>query len=268
MGRRQRVGLVGVSGVGNMAILENKIAVITGGGQGVGAGIALALAAEGAVVAILGRNLTKLEATCAEIHHRGGEAQAFVCDVMVAEDIDSAVMEIVDEFGGIDILVNNAQIIPLGRLLEVSDEEYQEGMDSGPLATFRLMKACYPVLRGDGCIVNLASSAAMRPDSAGFGAYAAAKEAIRALSRAAACEWGEDNIRVNCIMPLAMSPAMNRWVESGSDDVEAFLGTVPLGRVGDCEEDIGRVVVFLCGPDASYITGHTLPVDGGQALIR
>lgn len=251
-----------------MAILENKVAVVTGGGQGVGAGIALALAAEGAVVAVLGRTLATLEATCAEIHHRGGEAQAFVCDVTEAEDIDAAIMEVVDEFGSIDILVNNAQIVPLGRLLEINDDEYQEGMDSGPLATFRFMKACYPFLRGDGSIVNLASSAAMRSDSAGFGAYAAAKEAIRALSRAAACEWGEDNVRVNCIMPLAMSPAMNRWVEGGGDDVEDFLSTVPLGRVGDCEEDVGRVVVFLCGPDASYITGHTLPIDGGQAFLR
>jgi len=251
-----------------MVILENKVAVVTGGGQGVGAGIALALAAEGAVVAVLGRTLAKLEATCAEIHHRGGEAQAFVCDVTEAEDIDAAIMEVVDEFGSIDILVNNAQIVPLGRLLEINDDEYQEGMDSGPLATFRFMKACYPFLRGDGSIVNLASSAAMRSDSAGFGAYAAAKEAIRALSRAAACEWGEDNVRVNCIMPLAMSPAMSRWVEGGGDDVEDFLSTVPLGRVGDCEEDVGRVVVFLCGPDASYITGHTLPIDGGQAFLR
>ncbi|EIF43483.1 MAG: NAD(P)-dependent dehydrogenase (short-subunit alcohol dehydrogenase family) [Zhongshania aliphaticivorans] len=254
--------------MGDMAILENKVAVVTGGGQGVGAGIALALAAEGAVVAVLGRTLAKLEATCAEIHHRGGEAQAFVCDVTEAEDIDAAIMEVVDEFGSIDILVNNAQIVPLGRLLEINDDEYQEGMDSGPLATFRFMKACYPFLRGDGSIVNLASSAAMRSDSAGFGAYAAAKEAIRALSRAAACEWGEDNVRVNCIMPLAMSPAMSRWVEGGGDDVEDFLSTVPLGRVGDCEEDVGRVVVFLCGPDASYITGHTLPIDGGQAFLR
>ncbi|MFT4918592.1 MAG: meso-butanediol dehydrogenase/(S,S)-butanediol dehydrogenase/diacetyl reductase [Zhongshania aliphaticivorans] len=254
--------------MGDMAILENKVAVVTGGGQGVGAGIALALAAEGAVVAVLGRTLAKLEATCAEIQHRGGEAQAFVCDVTEAEDIDAAIMEVVDEFGSIDILVNNAQIVPLGRLLEINDDEYQEGMDSGPLATFRFMKACYPFLRGDGSIVNLASSAAMRSDSAGFGAYAAAKEAIRALSRAAACEWGEDNVRVNCIMPLAMSPAMSRWVEGGGDDVEDFLSTVPLGRVGDCEEDVGRVVVFLCGPDASYITGHTLPIDGGQAFLR
>lgn len=251
-----------------MALLQNKIALITGGGQGVGAGIALALAGEGATVALLGRTLATLEATCAEIHRRGGLAEAFVCDVMELEDVESAVQEVVDEFGGIDILVNNAQIVPLGTILEIDEDEYHLGMDSGPLATLRFMKICYPYLRGDGAVVNLASSAAMRQDSSGYGAYAAAKEAIRALSRAAACEWGADNIRVNCIMPLANSPAMAGWVESGGDDVEDFLESVPLGRVGDCEEDIGRVVVFLCGPDSGYITGHTIPVDGGQAFLR
>ena len=251
-----------------MAVLQNKVALITGGGQGVGQGIALALAAEGATIAVLGRTLSTLEATCSEIHHRGGVAEAFVCDVAELDDIEAAVQEVVDEFGGIDILVNNAQFVALGHLLEVDDDEFLEGMDTGPLATLRFMKTCYPYLRGDGAVVNLATSAALRHDSGGFGAYAAAKEAIRALSRAAACEWGVDNIRVNCIMPLADSPAMARWVESGGDDVDAFLSSVPMGRVGQCEEDIGRVVVFLCGPDAAYITGHTLPIDGGQILAR
>lgn len=251
-----------------MSVLDKKVALVTGGGQGVGAGIALALAAEGAAVAVLGRNLPSLEATCAEIHRRGGRAEAFVCDVMELEDIESAVQEVVDEFGGIDILINNAQILPLGDILELSEDEYHLGMDSGPLATFRFLKACYPFLRGEGAVVNVASSAAVKADSAGYGAYAAAKEAIRALSRAAACEWGVDNIRVNCIMPLANSPAMASWVESGENEVADFLETVPLGRVGDCEEDIGRVVVFLCSADSAYITGHTIPVDGGQALLR
>lgn len=251
-----------------MACLQGKVALVTGGGQGVGAGVALALAAEGATVAVLGRTLGPLEATCAEIHRRGGRAEAFVCDVMELEDIESAVQEVVDEFGGIDILINNAQIVPLGDILELSEDEYHLGMDSGPLATFRFLKACYPYLRGEGAVVNMASSAAVRGNSAGYGAYAAAKEAIRALSRAAACEWGPDNIRVNCVMPLANSPAVASWVESGEDEVASFLESVPLGRVGDCEEDIGRVVVFLCSADAGFITGHTIPVDGGQALLR
>ncbi|MBD2859560.1 SDR family oxidoreductase [Spongiibacter sp. KMU-158] len=251
-----------------MAKLKDKVALVTGGGQGVGQGIALALADDGATVAVLGRTMVTLEATCAEIHRRGGEAAPFVCDVTDPEDIDDAIQEVIDEFGGIDILVNNAQIVPLGNILEVSEDDFILGLDSGPLACFRFMRACYPYLRDDGCVINLASSAAMRNDSSGYGAYAAVKEAIRALSRAAACEWGRDNIRVNCILPLANSPGMEYWMGMGGPDVEEFIGSIPLGRVGDCESDIGKVVSFLCSPEASYITGHSLPIDGGQALLR
>ena len=95
-----------------------------------------------------------------------------------------------------------------------------------------------------------------------------AKEAIRALTRAAACEWGPVGIRVNCILPLAMSPGMEQWIKGAPDQAESFLRTVPLGRIGDCERDIGRVVVFLCSEEGNYITGHSLPVDGGQAFMR
>ena len=117
-------------------------------------------------------------------------------------------------------------------------------------------------------MVNLGSSASIRWDPAGYGAYAAAKEAIRALTRAAACEWGVDGIRVNCILPLAMSPGMEAWVAARPQEAEKLMRTIPLGRIGDCEQDIGRAVVFLCGPDAAYITGHSLPLDGGQAFMR
>jgi meso-butanediol dehydrogenase / (S,S)-butanediol dehydrogenase / diacetyl reductase len=251
-----------------MAVLRGKVALVTGAGQGIGQGIALAMASEGATLAVLGRTAAKLEATCAEIHRRGGEAAPFVCDVTDPDDIEDAVQEIVDEFGGIDILVNNAQHVALGSILEIDEDDFLLGLDSGPLACFRFMRACYPYLRDDGSIINIATGAAMRPDSSGHGPYAAAKEAVRALSRAAACEWGPDNIRVNCIMPLANSPDMEDWVESGDPGVNALLSTIPLGRIGDCEADIGRVAVFLCSPDARYITGHTLPVDGGKALLR
>ena len=136
------------------------------------------------------------------------------------------------------------------------------------LVTLRFMRACHPYLRDGGCVVNLGSSSAMRWDAVGYGAYTAAKEAIRALTRSAAVEWGPDGIRVNCILPLAMSPAMDGWIAAAPHEAEALVRTVPLGRVGDCEVDIGRAVVFLCGPDARYITGHTLPLDGGQAYLR
>lgn len=248
-------------------VLAGKVALVTGAGQGVGQGIAYALAAEGAKIAVVGRTLGKLQNTCEEIRRRGSEAVAIEADVMVREDIERCVREAVAHFGGINILVNNAQVVPLGTVLGVTEEEYQQGMDSGPLATFRLMRACYPHLKGDGVVINLGSAAAFRWDMAGYGIYAAAKEAIRSLTRAAACEWGPDGIRVNCILPHALSPALEGWIADRPVESAAFFKAIPLGRVGACEEDIGRAVAFLCSPAAGYITGHTLPLDGGQARL-
>ncbi|MFC3106566.1 SDR family NAD(P)-dependent oxidoreductase [Undibacterium arcticum] len=248
-----------------MKTIKDKVALITGAGQGVGQGIAYALAAQGVKVAVVGRTLSKLEDTCAEIRRRGGIAEAFVCDVMIKEQIDRCVEQVVARFGSLNILVNNAQVVPLGRLLEVSDEAFMQGIDSGPLATLRMMRACYPYLKGDGAVVNFASSAAVRWDASGYGAYAAVKEAIRALTRAAACEWGADGIRVNAVAPHAMSPGMEGWVAARPEEAAAFFKTIPLGRVGDCEQDIGRAIVFLVGADAGYLTGATIPLDGGQA---
>lgn len=248
-----------------MANIKGKVALITGAGQGVGQGIAYALAAEGVKVAVVGRTFAKLDDTCAEIRRRGGIAQAFVCDVMVKQELDRCVEQVAAHFGGINILVNNAQVVPLGRLLDVSDEAFMQGIDSGPLATLRMMRACYPHLKGDGVVVNFASSAAVRWDASGYGAYAAVKEAIRALTRAAACEWGADGIRVNAVAPHAMSPGMQAWVAARPEEAAEFFKTIPLGRVGDCEQDIGRAIVFLAGADAGYLSGATIPLDGGQA---
>ena len=251
-----------------MGKLDGKSALVTGAGQGVGRGIALALAAEGARIAVAGRTESKLHEVCAEIRARGAEAVPVVCDVMQAADIERCVQETVAAFGTVDILVNNAQVVPLGPLLGITEEQYQQGMDSGPLATLRFMRACHTYLKNGGSIVNLGSAAAIRWDPIGYGAYAAAKEAIRALSRAAACEWGPDGIRVNCILPLARSPALDGWITARPEEAEAFFRTIPLGYVGDCELDIGRAVVFLCSEDARYLTGHSIPLDGGQAFMR
>ncbi|MFZ5957847.1 SDR family NAD(P)-dependent oxidoreductase [Pseudomonas knackmussii] len=245
--------------------LAGKTALVTGGGQGVGQGIAYALAAEGARVAVAGRTLESLERTCAEVRRRGGEAQAVVCDVTRAEHIERCVAQVLEGFGSLDILVNNAHIVPLGRLLEVSEDAFQQGWDSGPLATLRLMRACHPHLKGGGVVVNLASSAAVRWDASGYGAYAATKEAIRSLSRAAACEWGPDGIRVNVIAPHALSPGLAGWMQANPEEARAFVQGIPLRRVGDCENDIGRAVAWLASDEAGYLTGATLPLDGGQA---
>ncbi len=248
-----------------MSMLQGKVALVTGGGQGVGQGIAYSLAAEGAKVAVAGRTRATLEETCAEIRRRGGTALAVECDVMNPADIDRCVAEVVETFGGLNILVNNAHIVPLGSILEVTDETFMKGIDSGPMATLRLMRACYPHLKGEGSVVNLASSAAVRWDASGYGHYAATKEAIRSLSRAAACEWGVDGIRVNVIAPHALSPGLRGWIESNPVEAEAFFSSIPLRRVGDCEHDIGRTVAFLVSDNARYLTGATIPLDGGQA---
>ena len=247
--------------------LTGKTALVTGAGQGVGQGIALALARAGATVVVSGRTESKLEATCAAIAEAGGQAIAVPANVKSADALKALVAATVAHTGALDILVNNAQEVPLGALLDVSDEAFTAGFESGPLASFRLMKLAHPHMkaRGGGTIFNLASSAGIRWDMTGYGAYAAVKQAIRSLTRAAAAEWGRDNIRVLTIAPHAASPGLKGWIENNPEEAEAFFRTIPLGRVGDCEQDIGAAVVALCSPGMSYLTGATIPLEGVQA---
>jgi NAD(P)-dependent dehydrogenase (short-subunit alcohol dehydrogenase family) len=247
---------------------KNKTALITGSGQGIGRGIALALSDRGANIALVGRTLSKVKSVADEIKDNGGSALAIECDVKDKDSIKTAIDLAVSEFSGINFLVNNAQEVPLGNLLHVSDDAFEAGWMSGPLATFHFMKICHPFLKGGGKIINLASSSALRADSEGYGAYAAVKEAIRTLSRTAAVEWGQDNILVNCIMPLAKSTGMEWWMNERPEEAAEFIQTIPLGRVGDCKDDIGEAVCHLLSEGMSYITGSTIMIDGGQAFLR
>ena len=252
-----------------MINLNDKIALITGAGQGVGQGIAMAMAKAGASVVVTGRSPEKLEETCRLVVERGGFAIPMTCNVKSTEDVARIVADTVAQFGGLDILVNNAQEVPLGVLADVSDEAFVAGFESGPLATLRLMKAARPhlVARGGGVIFNLVSSAMIRWDMTGYGAYAAVKQAIGSLTRAAAAEWGGDNIRVLNIAPHAESPGMKWWIANNPEEAKAFFKTIPLGHVGKCEEDIGAAVLALCAPEMRYLTGATIPLDGGQAYF-
>jgi NAD(P)-dependent dehydrogenase (short-subunit alcohol dehydrogenase family) len=265
--RSRRNGDAWEAGEETMGILDGKVAIVTGAGQGVGEGIAVALAKEGATLVVAGRTASKVERTAKAIEAFGGTALAIGCDVCKTEDIASTIAATLKAFGGIDILVNNAQIVHNDLLNNLNDQQFTDTFDSGPFATFRFMKAVYPHLkaRGGGHIVNLATSAAQRWDAKGYGVYAAAKQAIRILSRTAAHEWALDNIRVNSVAPLSMSPALEGWMAADPVGTKAFLDTVPSRHIGDPELDIGRAVVFLCGPDSRYVTGVTLPLDGGQA---
>ncbi len=252
-----------------MRSLSGKVAIVTGAGQGVGQGIALALASEGAAIAVLGRTAAKLEDTCELIRERGARAEAFACDVADTEAIPALVDQVAETFGGIDILVNNAYAGAYGPLLTLSDRAFQKGFKTGPFAAFAFMKACHPHMkqRGGGDIINLVTSAMVRWDPSTYGAYAAAKQALKSLTRTAAAEWGVDGIRANAIAPHALSPGLKGWTEANPEQAEEFRKTIPLGYIGDCEQDIGRAVVALVGPDLRYLTGATVPLDGGQAYF-
>ncbi len=252
-----------------MASLTGQVALVTGAGQGVGQGIALALASEGVDVAVVGRTAAKLETTCELLRARGVRAEAFVCDIVQVDTIAAVVDQVAETMGRIDILVNNAYTGAYGPLLSLTDEAVQRSFSSGPLATLAFMRACHPHLsaRGDGHIVNLVTSAMVRWDPTTYGAYAAAKQAVRSLTRTAAVEWARDGIRANNIAPHALSPGLKGWTERFPEEAAEFVATIPQGRIGDCEDDIGRAVVALVGSDLRYLTGATLPLDGGQAFF-
>ena len=252
-----------------MATLQDKVAIVTGAGQGVGQGIALALASEGATVAVLGRTEAKLEQTCELITDRGGLAVPFTCNVRETATIPDVVAGVVERLSGVDLLVNNAYDGALGPLASLSQRAFEKGFQTGPFAAFAFMNACRPVMvsRGGGHIVNLVTSAMVRWDATNYGAYAAAKSALKLLTRTAAVEWAPDNIRVNAIAPHALSPGLQWWVDNNPEEAEEFVASIPMKRIGDPEADIGRAVVALVGEDLRYLTGATIPLDGGQAYF-
>lgn len=250
-----------------MGALQGKVALVTGAGQGVGEGIALALAAEGVDVAVVGRTRAKLESTCSTLRARGVRASAYECDVADTAALPALVDSVVTDFGRLDILVNNAYAGAYGPLLTMSDDDFRRGFESAPFAAFALMKACHPHLKGGGSIVNLVTSAMVRWDPTTYGAYASAKSALRSLTRTVAVEWAPDGIRANSIAPHAMSPGLDGWTKARPEEAAAFVATIPMRRIGDPEADIGRAVVALVGPDLGYLTGATIPLDGGQAFF-
>lgn len=252
-----------------MGTLDGRTALVTGAGQGIGQGISLALATDGAAVAVVGRTRAKLDDTVRQIESRGGSAIAIEADVTEPEHVDKSVIQAVEQLGGLDILVNNAQEFNFGMLLDIELDLVDAGWRSGPLATLRYMRAAHPHLAvNGGAIVNISSGATSTERPAGIGAYAAVKSAIESLTRAAAVEWGRDGIRVNNVIPFARTPATQASFDAHPGHENAMTEQVPMGRIGDPEADIGAAVGFLVGPDAAYITGTTLVVDGGVSHLR
>ncbi len=254
-----------------MGRLDDKVALVTGGGRGIGRGIALAMAKEGARVAVAEIDADTAKETGEELTSLGARALAIPSDVGTRADCEAAVARTVAELGGLDVLVNNAawaSTIPKP-LLEVDDAQFERTLVTNLWATFWTMQAGQPhmVQRGGGSIVNFGSNSGTL-GLEGQGPYAAAKEGIRGLTRVAAREWGPERIRVNVICPFANSPGMLAWAAQDPDAYESRLAAIPLRRIGDCEDDIARVAVFLASDDAAYVTGQTMFVDGGAGSVR
>lgn len=254
-----------------MGSLDGKVAIVTGGGRGVGRGIALALAKEGAAICIAEIDPGTVHATAEEVAKLGVRSLGLECDVTARERVEAVVDEVASELGRIDILINNAtgarpDVASLP-LMKHTPEQFQRLLSVDVLGSFHCMQACFPHLResGAGRIVNLSSSAGTTR-GAGFAAYAAAKEALRGLTGVAAREWGRFGITANSLCPQASTPELERWAAENPEVSGKYLADVALGRYGRAEEDIGRVVAFLCSDAGGYITGQTLMVDGGGSI--
>ena len=247
-----------------MGQLDGKVAIVTGGARGVAKGVATAFVKAGASVLIVDREVDLGKATAAELTARGGDVAFMPIDLADRAALPSIVATALERFGKLDILVNAAQASRQLPLAETTDEAMEMAFDTGFWPTFVLMRAAYPhLVATKGCVINFATGAAFDgiPTQ---GSYVAAKEAIRAISKVAANEWGPEGVRVNIICPFANSPGVQAWKELAPDDYATQIGKVSLRRIGDCEKDIGSSAVFLASDAAAYITGQTLMVDGGQ----
>jgi NAD(P)-dependent dehydrogenase (short-subunit alcohol dehydrogenase family) len=243
-----------------MARLNGKIAVVTGAGRGIGRATAKLFAAEGAKVAVLSRTAANVDRVVADIQEAGGTALGVVCDVSDAGQIKAAIDTVVSTYGGLDILVNVAfdPSVVQATVIGMSVEQLQRNFEMGPIAYLRTMQACHPHLKasGEGRVINFASLAGVL-GMAPYAPYKMAKEAVRALTRSAAREWGADKITVNNILPVA-----DTW-GAGADAPPASNA---LGRHGSPEDDIAPVVLFLASRDAQFLTGYSLTPDGGMII--
>lgn len=240
--------------------LDDKVVIVTGGASGIGGALSRVLVRRGASVVAVDIDAAAGTALESEL----GERAVFVeGDVSLNETAEHAVSTAVERFGRLDGLVNNAHASKQAKFLELDDAAWDLSFATGLRATRQFMRAAHPELaRRGGSIVNFGSGSAVSGQVT-QAAYAAAKEAIRGLTRVVANEWAQDEIRVNVAMPLALTAGVARWKESSPELYERTLERVPLGRFGDPEADIAPVVAFLLSDDAGFITGQSLSVDGG-----
>jgi NAD(P)-dependent dehydrogenase (short-subunit alcohol dehydrogenase family) len=246
--------------------LAGKLALITGAGSGIGRAIALAFAAEGAKVALLGRRLDRLQEVVEEINSRGGEAVSVAGDVAKAGDADRAVRETVARLGGLNILVNNAGILSVATVETVPEEEWDQVMAVNVKGPFLMSRAALPEMRkaGGGAIVNIGSIVGLIAIKS-RAAYCTSKGAVTMLTKAMALDHAHENIRVNCICPALVETELVERLFASADGAavkrERIAG-FPLGRIGQ-PQDVAGMAVFLASDEASWVTGTAIPLDGG-----
>lgn len=251
-----------------MKRLNGNVTIITGGGKGIGYGLAQAFAESGSDLVITGRTESRLlEAKERLEKNYGIKVLPIVADGADEEAIKEVVRMTVAHFGKINTLINNAQVSKSGiPLVEHTKEDFDMAINSGLYAAFFYMRECFPYLKEThGSVINFASGAGLF-GKLGQASYAAAKEGIRGMSRVAAAEWGPDGVRVNVVCPLAMTESLAEWKEEYPDLFAKTIQGIPLGRFADPKNDIGKVCVFLASDDASYVTGETVTLQGGSGL--
>ncbi|CAM3121555.1 glucose 1-dehydrogenase [Prescottella defluvii] len=245
--------------------LDNKVAIVTGGASGIGRAIVQTLIKDGAKVVIVDINDALGQALADEL----GDAALYTGgDISNAESAAQICRTAVEQFGGLNILINNAHASSQAPFLEQTEEMFELSFKSGFYGTYQMMRAAYPHLeKTRGSVVNFGSGAALegRPTQT---SYAAAKEAIRGISRVAANEWSKAGVRVNVVCPIAVTGGVADWAAAFPDDYAKTIERIPLGRMGDPEEDIAPVVAFLASDDSKFMTGQTLMVDGGTIKLR
>lgn len=242
--------------------------IITGGGKGIGYGLAQAFANEGSDLVITGRTESRLIAAKEKLEAEFGvRVLPIVADGADEAAIKNVVAKTIEKFGKITTLVNNAQVSKSGLpLVEHSREDFDLAIFSGLYAAFFYMRECFPYLKeSKGSVINFASGAGLF-GKLGQSSYAAAKEGIRGMSRVAAAEWGPDGVRVNVVCPLAMTESLQEWKQNYPELFAKTIQGIPLGRFADPRNDIGRVCVFLASDDASFVTGETITLQGGSGL--
>lgn len=245
-------------------MLKGKVAIVTGGAQGIGKSISEALAKQGADIAICDVNLDGAKATAAELEKLGIRSAAFSVDVRDSKSVDEVVSQVIEKFSTVDILVNNAGITRDNLLMRMSEEEWDLVLDINLKGTFNFSKSVIrPMMKKrTGAIINVASIIGLI-GNAGQTNYAASKAGVIALTKSVAKEVASRGIRVNAVAPGFIQTAMT---DKLSVEIrEAMQKNIPMAKFG-LPEDVANVVLFLAGPLSSYMTGQVLTVSGGMVM--